>query len=85
MKKIITIVAAVMFSTAIFGQTQENKQDKEKKENKQNNDKDKKDNTENFTVHTTGDQGNGNPTYSNGGLNPNPPKKQEPKKESKKK
>jgi len=34
--------------------------------------KDKKDNSETYTVHKSGDAGGGPPTYSTGGLNPNP-------------
>lgn len=47
----------------------------------------KTDNSETYTVHKSGDASNGVPTYSTGGLNPNPekPKKDKPKKEEKKK
>lgn len=36
-------------------------------------------NTETYTVHTSGDAHGGVPTYSTGGLNPNPQKKKDDK------
>jgi len=53
-----------------------------------NKDKDKKknDNSENYTVRKSGDAGGGSPTFSTGGLNPNPekPQKDKPAKKDKK-
>lgn len=77
MKKLFLVLVAITLSSTIFAQS-------EKKQDKQEN-KNKKDNSEQYTVHKSGDAGGGSPTYSTGGLNPNPPKqnKQENKKTKK--
>jgi hypothetical protein len=51
--------------------------DKNQTEHRQNN-------SEQYTVHKSGDGGGGSPTYSTGGLNPNPEKPKEKKEPEKK-
>jgi hypothetical protein len=68
-KRFVSLVAVMVlvFSTAAIAGD-----DKDKKKD------DKKDNSDHYTVVKSGDGGNGVPTYSTGGLNPNPPKKDKP-------
>ncbi len=82
MKKLFIITAAVMLSANLFAQSDNNADKQKEKEKKE---KEKKENDEKFTVHKSGDAGGGSPTYSTGGLNPNPPKDEKKKEKPKKK
>jgi hypothetical protein len=71
---LVMVTALILsVSSSMFAQA-----DKDKKDDKKNTD-------ETYTVHKSGDGGGGSPTYSTGGLNPNPekpkPKPEKPKNE----
>ena len=71
--KFAVLVIVLSFFASISGSAQDDK----------SKDKQKTDNTETYTVHKSGDAGNGVPTYSTGGLNPNPQPKPAPKPDTK--